>query len=651
MRRSLLVLLATSVAALLLVLGSPAIGQTTDEGSDEETVSNAVDELQSEIQVLDVDQDDGAVTLIVAVPLSIGQLAPTADNFGIVDGGQLMDFEVRPVTNAVDTIIVIDTSDSMRGAPLEAAKRAASTFIDQLPERSRVGVVGFGETVTIHHEPSEDRAAARDAVASLATSGETALWDGLVTAADLVAESDEPFVVVLSDGENTVGTATQDDATARLRSVDATLYAVGIESSETDLVALEASVDAVGGQYFDTTDLTELEALYADIAGRLANRYELVYDTSREDNREVRVSVAVGDSALATATATVGAGGRVEDSLGDTGETPRTINIPDDARLGIVPSPSPGMVGGANGLWIGAGLLFLAFAVIGTLMTLPSTHVRLDAATGADRVAGVGGRVTGVADRLIANRDSEGTLDKALDAAGLNLRAGEYLVICAAAVVGVSLLFAAVGGAIVGVILGAAAGLAAMAYLSIRAGRRRTQFADQLVDTLGIMIGSLRAGRGLPQAIELVSQEAPTPTSEQFQRVIFETRVGRDMTRSLLDVADRMHNRDFEWVARAIDINRELGGNLTETLANVADTIRDRRRVARQVQALSAEGRASGWVMLALPFVMYLFTLWRTPDSALLLFTHPVGRILLGIGMVGMVIGYFWIRRLVNLKY
>jgi len=116
-------------------------------------------------------------------------------------------------------------------------------------------------------------------------------------------------------------------------------------------------------------------------------------------------------------------------------------------------------------------------------------------------------------------------------------------------------------------------------------------------------------------------------------------------------VSERMKSPDFEWVARAVQINRELGGDLTEVLGNVAETIRDRRRIDRMVQALSAEGRASGWVLLALPFLMFGFLWWRTPDNLDLLLGTSLGRTLLAAALAGMVVGYFWIRRLVNIEY
>ncbi len=112
-----------------------------------------------------------------------------------------------------------------------------------------------------------------------------------------------------------------------------------------------------------------------------------------------------------------------------------------------------------------------------------------------------------------------------------------------------------------------------------------------------------------------------------------------------------MASPDLEWLAQAVDINRELGGDLTEILDNVAATIRERRTVARQIDALSAEGRATGWVLLVMPIVLFLFSWWRTPDSIETLVTEPFGRLLLAAAVAGMTVGHLWIRHLVKLKY
>lgn len=112
-----------------------------------------------------------------------------------------------------------------------------------------------------------------------------------------------------------------------------------------------------------------------------------------------------------------------------------------------------------------------------------------------------------------------------------------------------------------------------------------------------------------------------------------------------------MDNEDFEWVARAISIHRELGGDLAEILDNVAKTIRERARLRAQVRALTAEGRLSGVILLALPFVVILATRIINPEYVGELTGTSLGQIMLFVALSLMAVGAFWIRRLVQLKY
>lgn len=620
---------------LLLTLAIPAEAQTADE----------------DIQILDVvERPGGRITLEVAIPAAIGQLEPVATNFAVTENGDPTDIAVEPITSVVDVVVVLDTSGSMQGAALGAAREAAARFIEQLPADARVGVVSFGATATVNASPDFDRSASLKALADLRAVGETSLWDALVLAADLAEglDADRPYIVVLSDGEDTVSAATRDDAISRLRRAGAGLYAIAIESPDADIASLDETVAAVGGQYFATENIDDLDELYVDIAARLSSRYQLSFASTTDLERSIVVSVAA-NGAVATAATTL-AGVAAPPPI--VGEGPaQVLNVADDTHLGAVAAPDPGVLGGAMMLSIGVGAMFVAFVLLALLMVVPATRVRLDRATGADRVTGLNTRLTAATDRFVTNRDTDGELDSALDAAGINLRPGEFVLMAFVAVVAVSLVGSALGGLPVGLAVALLAGYGIYLYLTVRTGRRRRLFADQLTGTLGIMTGSLRAGRGLPQAVELVAQEAPSPTAEQFRRVVFETRVGRDVTTAMLSTAERMKSQDLDWVTRAMDINRELGGDLTEVLDNVADTIRDRRRVARQVRALSAEGRASGWVMLALPVLMFVFLAWRTPDSAALLTRTSLGQIMLAVALIGMGVGAIWIRKLVDLKY
>ena len=149
--------------------------------------------------------------------------------------------------------------------------------------------------------------------------------------------------------------------------------------------------------------------------------------------------------------------------------------------------------------------------------------------------------------------------------------------------------------------------------LKFRAARRQAAFADQLDDSLQLMAGSLRAGHSLLRSVDSVASEADAPTSEEFARIVNETRVGRDLNDALDEVAERMGSDDFTWVAQAIAIHREVGGNLAEVLDAVGHTIRERNAIRRQVKALSAEGKLSAIVLMALPFGVIGFISMSNP--------------------------------------
>ncbi|MGF1596919.1 MAG: VWA domain-containing protein [Acidimicrobiales bacterium] len=626
-----------------LVRGTPVAAQVDDD----------------RIQVLGAEEsDDGQVVLELALPSSIGELAPVTANFGITENSRLVEFAVAPVTMSADVIVVLDTSGSMDGPALAEARAAAAGFIRRLPADARVGVVGFGEEAAVETALGTDHQASLAALDGLAAGGETALWDALVVAADVATEagSDRPYVVVLSDGDDTVSDVDLATAVERLRQVDGGLYAIAIESPDADMAALDEAVALVGGEFMSTDGTGELASLYVDIAHRLANRYELRYPSLSDGPRSIVVSVDVG-GAVATARTELVARGAAPVAPVDPIDAQPTPAEPAPAGPGpagpaaVEMAIDPGPLAASTLLPVGAAAIFAALLVLGLLIAVPATQVRLAAVADRDRVAGVGDRLGSAANRFVASHDQEGRLDRALDAAGVRLRPGEFLLFSAVVIAVLAMVASVVGGPLVGVAALAAGAVGMRLLLSVRAGRRRNAFADQLTDSIGIMSGGLRVGRGLVQAIELVATESPSPTAEQFRRVVFEIRMGRDPAAALLAAAERMDSPDLAWLTRAVDINRELGGDLTELLEGLAATIRERRRIARHVSALSAEGRASAWVLLAMPVAMFGMLAWRTPDSVALLTGTGVGLAMLGLSVVGMVAGFVWIRKLVDLRY
>jgi tight adherence protein B len=609
---------------------------------------------ETELQVLAIDETADQVVVEIALPGGLGRPTPIDQSFGVIDGGESVGVEATPLDTA-STVLVVDTSGSMRGPSLAAAKAAASSFVDALPPDVEIGLVSFGETVVVHREPTVDRADLDVAIDDLATAGgETALWDALVTAADLVdgPVSDGASLVVVSDGGDTISSAGRDEAVDRLVSRSLVLYAVAVDSPEVDREALATAVDQVGGQYLAATDPEQLDELYTDIAGRLANRYRVSFVPAISRPRTVEVSVRI-DGTVATTQLTLS--GPPPSDGSTTG--PGTSSVPQDRSgdqeaLGSVTVGDPLPVDGPILLWGGALSVFTALFVGTQVLARPPAQIELATAAGAaDRLAGIRDRLGRAVEWLISRHDRERRLDTRLDAADVQLRPGEFVLVVLVLTALVGLLSGLVAGPLVAILTLLVPGLIVNVVLGVRASRCRARFADQLTETLSILTSSLRAGQSLPRAVELVATEAPAPTAQQFQRVHFEVRVGRDLTESLRDVGRRMQSDDVEWLAQAVDIHRELGGDLTEILGNLGGTIRERRTVARQIEALSAEGRATGWVLLTMPIILLLFSWWRTPGNIELMVDRPLGRILLGAAVIGMAIGRLWIRELVKIKY
>ena len=207
------------------------------------------------------------------------------------------------------------------------------------------------------------------------------------------------------------------------------------------------------------------------------------------------------------------------------------------------------------------------------------------------------------------------------------------------------------GGPLLGIALVAAVPVGAKILLTVRASRRQRSFADQLDDSLQLMASSLRAGHSLLQALAAVSREAEVPTSEEFARIINETRVGRELGASLAETAERMQSEDFNWVTQAIAINREVGGNLAEVLDGVGHTIRERAQIRRQVKALSAEGKLSALVLMALPFGIVGFLSLVNPGYLAKFTESIVGYGLIGIAVLLLIVGGLWLAKVVQIKF
>ncbi|WP_458117181.1 type II secretion system F family protein [Arthrobacter sp. D2-10] len=238
-----------------------------------------------------------------------------------------------------------------------------------------------------------------------------------------------------------------------------------------------------------------------------------------------------------------------------------------------------------------------------------------------------------------------------LETAGVRLtQADMFLLVIAGAIAGLAFGLV-VGVPFLGILLLLLAPAIAHLVFVLKIGRRRAKFDDQLGDTLQLLTGGLRAGHSILRAIDAAATEADSPTSDEMRRVVTETSLGKDLLTSLLDTAKRMESEDFAWIAQAIQINREVGGDLAEVLDQVAATIRERSEIKGQIRALAAEGKFSAYILVALPFGIGAMLMLVSPGYVDPLFSEPLGWVMIGASVVMMTIGCLWLRKIIDLKF
>jgi tight adherence protein B len=187
-------------------------------------------------------------------------------------------------------------------------------------------------------------------------------------------------------------------------------------------------------------------------------------------------------------------------------------------------------------------------------------------------------------------------------------------------------------------------------YVKYRIGQRLRKFNSQLGDTLTLLSNALKAGYSFAQAIDTVAKNAVAPIGDEFGRAVREMNLGGSPDEALSNITRRIASADFDLVATAYSIHRTVGGNLAEILDNIAYTIRERVRIKGEIQTLTAQARASGSIITALPILLAVFMFFVTPTYFQPMFSSIIGWILIAIGIFMIFIGNLIIRRIVAIE-
>jgi tight adherence protein B len=188
-------------------------------------------------------------------------------------------------------------------------------------------------------------------------------------------------------------------------------------------------------------------------------------------------------------------------------------------------------------------------------------------------------------------------------------------------------------------------------YVSRATSQRLIKFEQQLPDTLGLWVNALRSGYSVLQAMEAISKDAPEPTATEFKRVVQEVSLGIDLEDALEHLLGRVESEDLDLVVTAVNIQREVGGNLAEILEVISHTIRERIKLKGEIRVMTSQGRITGYLISGLPIILALFLLTIQPDFMSPMFENRLcGWPMLGAGLALIGIGTAIIQKIVNIE-
>ncbi len=624
---------AAVAVGLLMTLATPAFAAT-------------------ELAVSDVRVDAGVRTMdlrLSAQGLTPGTGLDPASVVATVDGRPL---PAASITAAAQTeqvqpprvLLVVDTTGSMAGQPMAEAKQAISAFVATAPVEVPLGLMAFSSTPRMLVPPTLDRSPVLGAVAGLQAEGQTSLYDAVRAGVAALGRDGDRRIVLLSDGEDNRSGGTLADALKATADSGVRLDAIGFRTEQSVDAVLRQLAASGHGHVLTAASSAELTTALASTVRRHASALD--------------VRLLVPEDLRGSQTLTVSAA---------TSEGRFTATSPVTLGKVTVAAPAPtGWLSGRNALLAGlaaiAGSLLLGSLVLlgGGTRDRRRTHDVLERFTTSPAPAKEDVRTASpvartaldIADKVATKRNLKDRSAARLARAAVTWTPAEWLLLQAGIAFGLTLLLVLLGwNLLIAVGVGSVVGVVVPnSYLRLRARRRQHAFADKLPDALQMTASSLSAGYSLAQALDGLVREGSEPMATEIGKALAESRLGVPVETTLEGVAERMDSKDFSWVVMAIRVQREVGGNLAGVLGTVSTTMRERAMLRRHVRGLSAEGRLSAYILLALPvgIGLYMFTMRREYLEPM--YTTGLGIVLIAAAVVLMAVGSFVMSRMVKVE-
>ncbi len=520
---------------------------------------------------------------------------------------------VASASDYPDVFLVFDTSQSMRGERLTAAKVATTAFIEGLPAEVEVGLISFATNVEVQVPLTADHERVLQSISRLRANGDTSLYDGISQALQALKRSNSARLVVLSDGQDNDSGLTLSQLLSRLEANDTVVDVVALQPDAAQLSILRRITDTHAGA-----------VVTAASAGKLLEAFSQVVVTP-------------------TATPT---------------QSPKpthgsTVSPTSSTSVGDLNQSFAGRLGVLFGLALALALI-VSISAVWRFFRLRKLRKRLDQYTDFTIVpAELASEIKPTS--LLDNFDLRQRMPKTvarLENSALGIPINIWVMMMALAWFSVLAVFRNSTGStfiafIVSTLLVTQGG---RLFLQWRFNRRLREFEDNLPATLAVLASSLRAGLSFAQALDTAIADGKGEISLQFRLALQEVQVGSALEDALMRTAERMKSEDLKWAVTGLTIQREVGGSLSRILDTSAKTIRDRAELRREVRTLSAEGRLSAMVLAGLPVLIFLFLMVTRPQYVSVFWTEPIGNVMLAVMLLLFGAGWMWVTKLVKVR-
>jgi len=546
---------------------------------------------------------------------------------------------------AKSVVLVVDRSQSMKGKPLGEAVAAAQAFADAKPAADQIAVSTFGTQALMLTGFSTGTTDADSALRSIGVDQHqgTALYDDLVLSAHNLAGQSLPgrVILIVTDGNETSSRATLPDVIGAAHAAHASIYVVAIESSRFTPGPLKQLAASTGGKYYAAASTGFLRKIYASIADELSRTWQVEYLTAARPGQKLDVSASVPGQGSASAAVTL------------SGTSSITASKP------ALPK-SVFTTGGTLVVALLVGLLVMfAIRLVFRKSRTEEMRRRIQPHIGdapkklkkkRDRSSLLRGLFAST-EHVLGKSRQWSSLARLLERGDVPLKTVEFAYVILASGLLLGFLFSVFGMhgmfLFVAFMIGA---LIPVGYVWRKGKKRLAAFDEQLPDLLMAVAASLKAGHSFKQGIQTLVDEAQEPAKKEFQRVLAEASLGRQIDDALTDMAERLGSKNFSFIVTAVTIQNQVGGSLAGLFDMVADTVRQRQQFARKIKALTAMGRASAYVLIALPIFLAMLLTAINRKYMAPLFTTSAGHKLIIAGLIMMVIGSTILRKIVTVK-